>query len=56
MDSHIMSNLIVIAIEKLEAKSLNIDDIINEFAFFVYLWFFGHFCKIFSKCVLNKRV
>jgi len=31
MDSH-MSNLNVIAIEKLEAKSLNIDDIINEFA------------------------
>ncbi|KAF0746429.1 zinc finger MYM-type protein 1-like, partial [Aphis craccivora] len=31
MDSH-MSNLSVIAIEKLEAKSLNIDDIINEFA------------------------
>lgn len=31
MDSH-MSNLSVIAIGKLEAKSLNIDDIINEFA------------------------
>lgn len=31
MDSH-MSNLSVIAIEKSEAKSLNIDDIINEFA------------------------
>lgn len=31
MDFH-MSNLSVIAIENLEAKSLNIDDILNEFA------------------------